>query len=103
MHLLSICESSNKEHLYKAFRESDCPAFKRILIFLPWGDEAKDKNISGISVFDNKSSFFFRTMALSHTPRNLTAYENLEIERGSNMTSFESNEINAVEVNNVRF
>lgn len=54
MHLLSICESSNKEHLYKAFRVSDCPAFKRILIFLPWGDEAKDKNISGISVFDNK-------------------------------------------------
>jgi hypothetical protein len=42
-------------------------------------------------------------MGLSHTPINLTAYENLEIERVTNMTSFESNEINAVEVDNVRF
>jgi hypothetical protein len=42
-------------------------------------------------------------MALSHTPISLTAYENLEIERGAKMTSFESNEINAVEVDNVRF
>ncbi|MEH2055842.1 MAG: hypothetical protein V7K97_06675 [Nostoc sp.] len=42
-------------------------------------------------------------MALSHTPINLTAYENLEIERVAKMTSFESNEINAVEVDNVGF
>ncbi|MBD2411148.1 hypothetical protein H6H01_10460 [Nostoc calcicola FACHB-3891] len=42
-------------------------------------------------------------MALSHTPINLIAYENLEIERITNMTSFESNKSNAVEVDNIRF
>jgi hypothetical protein len=42
-------------------------------------------------------------MGLSHTPINLTAYENLEIERVAKMTSFESNDSNAVEVDNVRF
>ncbi len=60
------------------------------------------KNISEESVFDNKSSFFFRTMALSHVPTNLTAYENLEIERIAKMTSFECNDSNVVEVNGVR-
>jgi hypothetical protein len=40
-------------------------------------------------------------MALSHAPINLTAYENLEIERGSNMTSNELNNSNVSEVNGI--
>jgi hypothetical protein len=27
---------SKKEHLYKDFRESDCPVFEKILLLLPW-------------------------------------------------------------------
>lgn len=41
-------------------------------------------------------------MTLSYVPRVLTAHENV-LERSANMTSSESNEINAVEVDGIQF
>lgn len=48
------------------------------------------------------SLLFFGTMALSHVPRRIKVHE-VKIERIANMTSSESNDSNAIEVNGIRF
>jgi hypothetical protein len=46
---------------------------------------------------------FLGTMALSHVPRNVMVYQDRQIERGANMTSFELNESDVLEVDGIQF
>jgi hypothetical protein len=46
---------------------------------------------------------FLATMALSHVPRNVMVYQDRQIERGADMTSFELNDSDVVEVDGIQF
>jgi len=46
---------------------------------------------------------FFGTMALSHVPRNVMVYQDQQIEGGANMTSFELNDSDVLEVDGIQF
>ena len=46
---------------------------------------------------------FLGTMALSHVPRNVMVYQDRQIERGADMTSFELNESDVLEVDGIQF
>ncbi len=46
---------------------------------------------------------FLATMALSHVPRNVMVYQDRQIEGGANMTSFELNDSDVLEVDGIQF
>jgi hypothetical protein len=46
---------------------------------------------------------FLGTMALGHVPRNVMVYQDRQIERGANMTSFELNDSDVLEVDGIQF